>query len=168
MAIDNKKHGDDTHNSASPTGRMTPQTPISPIPEEADPNDPTLEKFPTDHKGIMEHLNRAQQNLPSDQTTPGEKPPSPHSAVASAPQSLSSVREDEEEGATDMPIPVLVVVEVDRPAGPMTPPMTPKELDDNPFKGLVVESNNDEGEKTESERTEGKVEAVKDSAFSVM
>jgi hypothetical protein len=150
MAIDDKRHGDGAHHSASPTGRLTPHTPQSPIPEEADPNDPTLEKFPTDHKGIMEHLNRAAQTLPSDQTAPGESPPSPQSAVGNPPQTLSSVREDEEEGGASGAEVV--------PDGPMTPPMTPKEVGEDPLDQLGDESGS-EGEKIEGNAA---------SAFTVM
>ncbi|SMY22803.1 unnamed protein product [Zymoseptoria tritici ST99CH_1A5] len=163
MAIDDKKHGDDAHPTASPTGRMTPQAPASPIPEEADPNDPTLVKFPTDHKGIMEHLDRTKQNLPSDQSTHGQKPPAPHSAAASAPQSLSSVQEDEEEsGLAELIVPVVMVVDADRIDGPMTPPMTPKDLDE---RSLAEDASK---EKVERESADGGATATDDSSFSVL
>lgn len=120
----------------------------SSIPEEADPNDPTLEQFPTDHKGIMEHLDRTRRSMQEDATShdyenatrsPGG------SAVASASPSLPSLQEDEEEelerqrqeaDATGLiaeeDIPQVRIYEPsDHPAAPMTPPLTPKEQDDN-------------------------------------
>lgn len=124
-------HDDDVSRQISPLLSST-KVPDSPIPEEADPNDPTLIKFPTDHKGIMEHLERARQSLPEDQTSVhgSERSNSSHSNSSNV---LPSVKEgDEEEDddqlAPESDVPKLRIFEPDRPANPMTPPLTPKDV----------------------------------------
>lgn len=123
-------HEEDISRQISPllTGVKTPE---SPIPEEADPNDPTLERFPTDHKGIMEQLSRAHNNLPEDETSHHGSTHSSHSS--SSPPALPSVKEsdeeeDDEEIAPESDVPKLRIFDADRPTGPITPPLTPKDV----------------------------------------
>lgn len=105
------------------------------IPEEADPDDPSLEKFPTDHVGIMEHLDRVRRASDSGSERSSSRSPS-NSAVASASPMLPAVKEGEEEedledlkdGAGDKPQ-THTQEHLDRPAAPITPPMTPKSED---------------------------------------
>lgn len=104
----------------------------SSIPEEADPDDPSLEKFPTDHVGIIEHLDRVRRASDSSTERSSSRSPS-NSAVASASPKLPAVKEGEEEedledlkdGAGDKPQ-THTREQADRPAAPITPPMTPK------------------------------------------
>lgn len=70
------------------------------IPEEADPNDPTLVHFPTDQEGIWRHLNIARQNMPEEHAHDKDELPSvPLRAVVSFTSinsTLPRVTEDEE------------------------------------------------------------------------
>ncbi|KAF2165319.1 hypothetical protein M409DRAFT_24169 [Zasmidium cellare ATCC 36951] len=151
MAIDDK-----LHNEPPPQFRNARKSSSDSIPQEADPNDPSLEVFPTDHKGIMEHLNRTRSSIQEDETSDDVASPSQspaNSAIASVSPSLPSVREDEdgeldhlrEEAGravdaeneellspnSDVPTLRIVDVDMDRPAAPITPPETPKEDDDD-------------------------------------
>ncbi|KAK3704360.1 hypothetical protein LTR37_013913 [Vermiconidia calcicola] len=140
-----------------PAARMTPTknsrraSPASPIPDEADPNDPTLEKFPTNHAGIIEKIHRTSLALAADETIDDVERDSPLSQAMSetsiSAPSLPSVREadDEElekiremeeeeyerEEASDEEMDPL------KPSAPITPPLTPKEPDDNDFEPKV-------------------------------
>lgn len=109
--------------------------PDSPIPEEADPNDPTLEKFPTDHKGIMEHLQHTHRTLPEDETALHGSSRSSTSTHSGSPNPLPSVKEGEEEEddqiAPESDVPKLRIFESDRPTVPITPPLTPKDVSPN-------------------------------------
>lgn len=156
MAIDDKRHDDLPQRLRSTSKSSSSDS----IPQEADPNDPSLEVFPTDHKGIMEHIERTRKSIQEDETSNdvGSPMQSPsNSAIASASPSLPSVREDgdgeveqlraeaaavakaesEEAMSPNADIPTLRIVEVDmdRPAAPITPPETPKE--DESDKDLV-------------------------------
>lgn len=129
---DSMHHDEDVSHQISPllTGVKTPD---SPIPDEADPNDPSLEKFPTDHKGIMEHLVRAHDTLPEDETSHHGSSHGSHSS--NSPKPLPSVKEiDEEEEddqiAPESDVPKLRLFDGDRPSDPMTPPLTPKDVKD--------------------------------------
>lgn len=147
MAIDDKRHDELPQRARSVSKSSSSDS----IPQEADPNDSTLEVFPTDHKGIMEHLDRTRKSIQEDETSndPGSPAASAtNSAIASASPSLPRVREDdgelEEEAGkvakaksedalapnADIPTLRIIEVEMDRPAAPITPPDTPKE-DDN-------------------------------------
>ncbi|EME44922.1 hypothetical protein DOTSEDRAFT_70839 [Dothistroma septosporum NZE10] len=103
----------------------------SSIPEEADPDDHNLEKFPTDHAGIMEHIDRVRRAGDSSEARSSSQSPS-NSAIASTSPKLPIVNEGEEEedledlkdGAGDKP-PTHAHETVERPTAPITPPMTP-------------------------------------------
>lgn len=163
MAIDDKRHDD-----LPPRVTRGRKSSSDSIPLEADPNDPSLERFPTDHKGIMEHLDRTRNSMQADETSndpgsPSQSQSPANSVIASASPSLPSVREDEdgeletlhEEAETvaeaeieeslspNADVPILRIVEVDvdlseRPAAPITPPDTPKEEDQD--KEVLVDS----------------------------
>jgi len=123
---------------------------------EADPNDPSLEKFPTDQKAIFEHIHRRSSQLAENEAREDADiqsvkpmgsnghPTSP--TVASLPSvqeednddddDLQQLREEErkeakkemETGEVDPLGPTVIVMELeDRPAAPLTPPMTPLE-----------------------------------------
>ncbi|KAF7186374.1 hypothetical protein HII31_12305 [Pseudocercospora fuligena] len=98
------------------------------VPEEADPTDMSLEQFPTDHRAILDHIERAKQALPEDEVSDHPRSPStsPREAAPAKPSpSLPSVQEDEEE-KDDEDVPRVQITEPkDRPAAPITPPMTP-------------------------------------------
>lgn len=150
MAIDDKRHDD----LPQRLRRTSKSSSSDSIPQEADPNDPSLEVFPTDHKGIMEHIERTRKSIQEDETSNdvGSPVSSSNSAIASASPSLPSVREDEDDEVeqlrqeaaavakaeseeamspnADIPTLRIVEVDMDRPAAPITPPETPKE-DDN-------------------------------------
>lgn len=115
------------------------------VPEEADATDMSLEQFPTDHKAIMDHIERAKQSLPADEVSDHPRSPSaspPANGSAKPSPSLPSVREDEDErddetSETDVPR-VQVFEPQDRPAAPITPPMTPtKERQQEVLKDVV-------------------------------
>ncbi|CZT24901.1 uncharacterized protein RCC_10629 [Ramularia collo-cygni] len=130
---------DHSRDSASPRDVMRGiNKPGSPIPDEADPNDPSLVKFPTDHKGIMEHLEHTHKTLPADETLDhgSVSAPSPTSSHSSSPIPLPSVKEGEEEEdddhlAPESDVPKLQIFEADRLANPITPPLTPKDVFDD-------------------------------------
>lgn len=113
---------------------------------EADPNDPSLEHFPTDQNGIFEHIHRASSQLALNEgrddvdymnavrSTSSEHPTSPL-------HSLPSVQEDDEEEDEEeldelrsyerekaQKVWSQDVDKVD-PAAPITPPMTPQEVE---------------------------------------
>ncbi|KAK0944743.1 hypothetical protein LTR29_003756 [Friedmanniomyces endolithicus] len=125
---------------------------------EADPNDPSLEKFPTDHVGIFQHIHRASTQLPADETEDVVNANSPLllGREVSNPLSLPSVEEeDEEEAVQDLlreqerrdalekeaqdeevdplagGLPTLLITEPigAGPAPLLTPPMTPQEAE---------------------------------------
>ncbi|KAK4503261.1 hypothetical protein PRZ48_006689 [Zasmidium cellare] len=151
MAIDDKMHNEIPHHP-----RNARNSSADSIPQEADPNDPSLEHFPTDHKGIMAHLDRTRNSIQEDETSDDVGSPSQspaNSAIASVSPSLPSVREDddgeldqlrqearaaakaeeEEMLSPNADVPTLRIVDIDkdRPAAPITPPETPKEDDDD-------------------------------------
>lgn len=73
-------------------------------PQEADPNDPSLHHFPTDHDGIADHIQRTHIRLPEDQTGEDVIISSPASSAAvsdsssvSAVPALPSVNEEDEQ-----------------------------------------------------------------------
>lgn len=122
-----------------------------PVPEEADPDDPSLESFPTDSNGILEHIHHASTELPEDKfrddadVTSAAVSETPISPVTSLPsvqeddEEMDELREYEREKAekeaeteeVDPMAPTVIVTEVaqQRPAALMTPPMTPKEAE---------------------------------------
>lgn len=133
-AIDDQQYEDRQSKSPSLSSRKHSSTSI---PEEADPNEPGLEQFPTDHRGILDSIARTKENLAEDETSehPGRLSPSssPSSAIAPVSPPLPSVMEDEEEhedrkkAATEQIPRVQISEPNERPAALMTPPMTPKE-----------------------------------------
>ncbi|KXT06822.1 hypothetical protein AC578_7198 [Pseudocercospora eumusae] len=102
------------------------------VPKEADPTDMSLEQFPTDHRAILDHIERAKQALPEDEVSDHHRSPSisPREAAPAKPSpALPSVQEDEEEkddeeASSEVPR-VQRSEPEDRPAAPITPPMTP-------------------------------------------
>ncbi|KAK0869172.1 hypothetical protein LTS02_003179 [Friedmanniomyces endolithicus] len=120
---------------------------------EADPNDPSLERFPTDHVGIFQHIHRASTQLPADETESVVNANSPLLVireVSNSPSLPSVEEEDEEEEVQDLlreqerlyphekeaqdegvDLPTLMITE---PSGAglaalLTPPMTPQEAE---------------------------------------
>ena len=74
------------------------------VPQEADPNDPSLHRFPTDHEGIMSHIHGTHTRLAEDETSEDVIISSPASSAAisdsssmSAVPSLPSVNEEDDE-----------------------------------------------------------------------
>ncbi|EMC99062.1 hypothetical protein BAUCODRAFT_389627 [Baudoinia panamericana UAMH 10762] len=121
------------------------------VAEEADPNDPSLEKFPTDQAGIYQHIQRSCTELDADE---GEKDHARVNSPSSRTQSLPSVQEDDEDDdpdqvreqggpaatketageqvgpvASEVPVVMVTKPQEPRPRAPMTPPMTPKEIE---------------------------------------
>ncbi|KAK0865583.1 hypothetical protein LTR91_004660 [Friedmanniomyces endolithicus] len=125
---------------------------------EADPNDPSLERFPTDHVGIFQHIHRASTQLPADETEAVVNSTSPLLAgreVSNAPSLPSVEEEEEEEEVQDLlreqerlyphereaqdeeadpltgGLPTLMITEPNGPglADLLTPPMTPQEAE---------------------------------------
>ncbi|CAK4030350.1 Hypothetical predicted protein [Lecanosticta acicola] len=153
-SMDNRQHHN--HESHRPLAHLANRKHSNDsIPEEADENDPSLIKFPTDSRGIMEHLDHTRKSLQEDETSQGAgnspRRVSPAgSAVYSASPSLPNVIEaedgDEElaelreeaqqvtskdEIPPDADVPEVTLPElVERPAALMTPSMTPKEQED--------------------------------------
>lgn len=130
-------HEEDVRHQISP---LLVSIPDPPIPDEADPNDPTLEKFPTDHKGIMEHLEHTHKTLPEDETSVHG---SPHPSLSTHSNSpvvlLPSVGEEEEEDddiIAESDVPKLRFFGVDRPSEPITPPLTPKDVSETAQKAF--------------------------------
>ncbi|GIZ44838.1 hypothetical protein CKM354_000802400 [Cercospora kikuchii] len=124
-AIDDQKHED--HLDKSPLLGRRKHSGDS-IPQEADPNEPGLEHFPTDHRGILDSIARTKKSLAEDQTHDHSPSPSPSAKAVKASPSLPSLAEDakEEELAGAKKKPQVAVAEGDsRPAAPITPPMTP-------------------------------------------
>jgi len=84
-----------SHSSAQLPG------PDSHVPAEADPNDPSLIRFPTHHEGIISSLRRASLRMSDDETKeevlPSTSPITQSISHSSQSPSLPSVREDEEE-----------------------------------------------------------------------
>nr|POE59321.1 hypothetical protein CFP56_24590 [Quercus suber] len=129
--------------SSSPHIRMPIEPPVASQLFPLDLDDPSLERFPTDEKGILEHIRRTSMNLPKDETT--EERLSPVSTT-----NLPSVIEEDDAddddsqfgqirgiGGREAPFeadtrsvdPGPILPDDDRPANPMTPPLTPKELE---------------------------------------
>lgn len=153
IAIDDKRH-EDLPEHLSPILRG-PQSRASSIPEEADENDPSLELFPTDHAGIIEHIERTRRSMQEDETS--DRPDSPSRSSSSRPSpsgsaigsraspSLPCLPEDEEEDLAEMQCEAAaaekmeaantyhshaheqILEATDRPTEPITPPMTPPE-----------------------------------------
>lgn len=126
--------------------------PESHVPAEADPNDPSLIKFPTNHEGIISSLRRASLRAADDETkedaTSSTSPIAHSVSHSSQSPSLPSVLEDEEEladgieaapeqethaAASDTKVHGLGVAvpnisgSSERPAALITPPGTPDE-----------------------------------------
>lgn len=103
-------HHNSTSNSASsPTSSHSSAHlpgPDSHVPAEADPNDPSLIKFPTHHEGIISSLRRASLRVSDDEAkeeVPASTSPITQSVSHSSQSpSLPSVREDEEELAEEL------------------------------------------------------------------
>lgn len=158
IAIDTQQHPDETRRFSSPRTSSRKQS-IGSIPEEADPNDPTLERFPTDHAGILEHIDRTRRSMQEDETpedigSPLSKHTPSGSVIGNTPPSLPSVKEDdgeETEGEEDLTkqvsnadVPEVMISEPqDRPFAPMTPPMTPKEEQELGEESDVDDESND-------------------------
>jgi len=123
------------------------------IPPEADPNDPSLEHFPTTREEIMNSLRRASEHMPEDETTHEGLIGSPsssavHSSFSRSP-SLPSVHEEDEaiehqkletvaeDKAAEHPNKStmqhladglsMLSAATERPAALITPPRTPEE-----------------------------------------
>lgn len=70
-------------NNSSPAKLAFPAAATAPIaPLEADPNDPSLHSFPTDHEGIISHIQRTHTQLPEDETVGDAMMSSPASSAA--------------------------------------------------------------------------------------
>ncbi|KAI5362314.1 Putative immunoglobulin-like protein [Septoria linicola] len=149
-AIDDQKH--EERGSTSPVARVRKHSGDS-IPEEADPNEPGLEQFPTDHRGILDSIARTQKSLAEDQTSDVSEPSSPvQPAATKSSPTLPSLAEDEEEQEVVKAVPKVKVVGPDnRPAAPITPPITPTK--EKPIDPIV-------------ERIQEKVESVRETAKS--
>ena len=139
--------------SISPARLSRKASSVSSIPAEADPHDTSLEKFPTDHAGIIDKIHRTSTWLPVDETDDDDvELGSPISQALSessiSPPSLPSVREDEDEEKLQK---IREVEEEEfekeeasgeemdplRPAAPITPPLTPNEPEDADFEPKV-------------------------------
>ncbi|KAI7708019.1 hypothetical protein KC353_g11292, partial [Hortaea werneckii] len=109
---------------------------------EPDPNDKSLEHFPHDRRGIFSHIHRASAHAADHEARDGAQLPkrSPHSGPSSPIASLSSVQEDEDEELEELREQErqeyekeqetgeeLDPMAEERPAAPLTPPMTPDE-----------------------------------------
>lgn len=111
---------------------------------QADPNEPGLEQFPTDHRGILDSIARTKKSLATDETSDHTPSPSPPQAGAAAPSprlpSLAEV-EDEEQLDKSKKAPDVQISEPDnRPAAPITPPETPtKEKQVDPIAERIQE-----------------------------
>lgn len=149
ISIDDKRHHDVS--SHRPSHQKSRTHSNDSIPEEADENDPSLVRFPTDHKGIMEHIDRTRKSMQEDETSESHKQDARSSPAGSVVQSVSpslpsvieaedgeeelaELREeaqqvaDKDELPPDADVPEVTLPEaVERPAAPITPPMTPKE-----------------------------------------
>jgi len=96
-------HGANNTLSSPTSSHSSAQSPAldSHIPAEADPDDPSLIKFPTHHEGIISSLRRASLRMADDESMEGNLPstsPITQSVSHSSQSpSLPSVREDEEE-----------------------------------------------------------------------
>ncbi|KAK4561654.1 hypothetical protein LTR86_004333 [Recurvomyces mirabilis] len=98
------------------------------IAPEADPNDPTLEKFPTGKKAILDHIHRVSTGRHADETAgSAHHGPAVVDEFGSPLSSLASVQEDEEEESS--PQKIKSTKHGERHASPITPPLTPQELD---------------------------------------
>ena len=120
------EHFDHLHRMASPSSHHSSEGSVAP---EADPDDPTLEKFPTDQLGIFEHIHRVSTKTDDDhegnvKDNSHIRPSFGETAVSSF-ASLPSVQEDDEELGE--------IRDYEREkanqAGPITPPLTPKEME---------------------------------------
>lgn len=141
----------------SPTRLSRKASSASSIPVEADPHDPTLESFPTDHAGIMDKIHRTSTTLPADEVDDDDNDADASSPISQAmsesslsPPSLPSVREVEDEEQLEK---IREAEEVEfeheeamgeemdpmRPAAPITPPLTPKEPEDADFEPHAAE-----------------------------
>jgi hypothetical protein len=103
LATDHHHNGTSNYISSPTSSHSSAHLPgpDSHVPAEADPNDPSLVKFPTHHEGIISSLRRASLRM-SDEGTKEEALPSPSPITQSVSHSsqsptLPSVREDEEE-----------------------------------------------------------------------
>ncbi|KAK3676086.1 hypothetical protein LTR78_003836 [Recurvomyces mirabilis] len=98
------------------------------IAPEADPNDPTLEKFPTGKNAILDHIRCVSTGKHADETLDSaHHGPAAVDGFGSPLSSLASVQEDEEEESSQPKI--NLTKHKERHAGPITPPLTPQELD---------------------------------------
>jgi hypothetical protein len=98
---DTDHHHNDTSSPTSSHSSAQLPGPDSHVPAEADPNDPSLIKFPTHHEGIISSLRRASQRNSDDEAKeevmPSTSPITQSVSHSSQSPSLPSVREDEEE-----------------------------------------------------------------------
>jgi hypothetical protein len=165
--LDTDHHHNGTSNSASsPTSSHSSAQlpePDSHVPAEADPNDPSLIKFPTHHEGIISSLRRASLRMSDDEAKeevhPSTSPIAQSVSHSSQSPSLPSVREDEEElpeleeepqqenhaAAPDSKVHGLatglssITGSSERPAALITPPRTPDESK-NPHPSASIHS----------------------------
>jgi hypothetical protein len=144
--LDSASSPTSSHSSAQLPG------PDSHVPAEADPNDPSLIRFPTHHEGIISSLRRASLRNPDDEAKeevmPSTSPITQSVSHSSQSPPLPSVREDEEElpeeleeepqqenhsGAPESELDSLaaglsnITGSSERPAALITPPGTPDE-----------------------------------------
>ncbi|KAK5137862.1 hypothetical protein LTR08_006631 [Meristemomyces frigidus] len=152
MAIGEHRDDEVSSHLASPSSVHSSEGSVAP---EADLNDPSLERFPTDQRGIFEHIHRVStQVAENDDKEDDEKEDSRvRIALGDVPTpplvSLPSVQEDDEEldelrdyerekamkeGMDSFAATVTVTDMDQRPAAPITPPMTPQEI------GMIVET----------------------------
>lgn len=126
----------DEHQSANPfeMAKSAPRLNVQDsLPQEAGPLDEMLEHFPTSQEGIMEKIRKVSTSLPADETTPGLSSPASMAASTASDSSLQSVKEGDEDTLGEIAESQFEDAEderndevhVDRPAAPITPPMTP-------------------------------------------
>ncbi|RMY90658.1 hypothetical protein D0862_09904 [Hortaea werneckii] len=108
---------------------------------EPDPDDKSLEHFPHDRRGIFSHIHRASAHAADHEARDAAQAPkrSPHSGPSSPIASLPSVQEDEDEELESLREQErqeyereqetgeeLDPIAEERPAAPLTPPLTPE------------------------------------------
>ncbi|KAK5174833.1 uncharacterized protein LTR77_001916 [Saxophila tyrrhenica] len=117
------------------------------IPQEADPHDPSLEKFPTDHAGILETIHRTSTSLPADETSDHSLSSPLSQALTNSSASTRSLPSVDEEAEEELErIREVEEEEYEREEedgeemdplregdAPITPPMTDEEPEDDDF-----------------------------------
>jgi hypothetical protein len=153
ISLGNNRH--DLHSFTAPQAKATEQAVIDPqIPQEADPNDPSLVRFPSGHAAIMELIQRTATKLPPDVTSNhSHRAPLAHpiSSSSLSTQSLASVeeedadkeleriREAEEEEYEREEADGEEVDPLNEGLAPITPPLTDEEPEDADFEPKIRE-----------------------------